>query len=148
MDYWELTWWVWVLAGFALTLIELTTPGGFYFLFFGVSALVVGMLKGIGVTDNATVEWLLFSIVSVLALLLFRKPLLKRFHPDAAPDLVDTLIGETAQVIDDIPASGFGKVELRGTAWNARNGGDRPLVRGQRCTVERVDGLSLWVRAQ
>jgi membrane protein implicated in regulation of membrane protease activity len=109
---------------------------------------VVGILKGIGVTDDATVEWLFFSIISVLALLLFRRPLLKRFHPDAIPDLVDTMIGETAFAIDDIPASGFGKVEFRGTAWNARNGGDQSLARGQRCTVERVDGLSLWVRAQ
>src|SRR5687767_832471 len=135
MDNWALSWWMWVLAGFVLTLVELTTPGGFYFLFFGVSALVIGLLKGIGVVSNATVEWLLFSVTSILALLLFRKPLLKRFHPNASPDLVDTLIGETALVIDDIPASGFGKVELRGTAWNARNGGVESLTRGQRCTV-------------
>ena len=139
---------MWVLVGFVLTLIELTTPGGFYFLFFGVSSLVIGLLKGIGLVSDPTVEWLLFSVTSILALLLFRKPLLKRLHPDAAPDLVDTLIGETALVIDDIPASGFGKVELRGTAWNARNGGNESLTRGQRCTVERVEGLSLWVRAQ
>jgi membrane protein implicated in regulation of membrane protease activity len=61
---------------------------------------------------------------------------------------VDSLVGETALVLDDIPASGFGKVELRGTAWNARNGGSASLSRGQRCTVERVEGLSLWVRPQ
>ena len=106
------------------------------------------MLKGIGVTSDATVEWLLFSVISVLALLLFRKPLLRKFHPNASPDLVDTMIGETALAIDDIPVSGFGKVELRGAAWNARNGGEQSLSRGQRCTVERIEGLSLWVRSQ
>jgi membrane protein implicated in regulation of membrane protease activity len=139
---------MWVLVGFVLTLIELTTPGGFYFLFFGVSALVVGMLTGLGIVSDATVEWLLFSVTSILALLFFRRPLLKKFHSDTTPVEVDSLVGETALVLDDIPASGFGKVELRGTAWNARNGGSASLSRGQRCTVERVEGLSLWVRPQ
>jgi membrane protein implicated in regulation of membrane protease activity len=148
MEYWALSWWVWVLMGFVLSLIELTTPGGFYFLFFGVAALVVGLLQGIGVIDNPTVQWLLFSIISVVALLLFRKPLLERFHPNVSTDDVDTLIGETALALGDIPARGIGKVELRGTAWNAHNDGDQSLVSGQRCTVERVEGLSLRVRSE
>jgi len=38
---------------------------------------------------------------------------------------VDSLVGEAATVIDSIEAGGFGKVELRGTAWNARNSSDR-----------------------
>jgi len=42
--------------------------------------------------------------------------------------------------------NGFGKAELRGTAWNARNVGDTPIAESQRCRVERVDGLTLWVR--
>jgi len=37
---------------------------------------------------------------------------------------------------------------LRGTAWNARNSSDRILVRGERCKVQRVDGLSLWVNKE
>ena len=60
---------------------------------------------------------------------------------------VDTLIGERALAIDDMPVAGFGKAEMRGSTWSARNVGETPLVRGQRCVVERVEGLLLHVRA-
>jgi inner membrane protein len=41
-----------------------------------------------------------------------------------------------------------GKAEMRGTSWNTRNIGDQPLARGQRCRVERVEGLMIFVRAE
>lgn len=139
---------MWLAFGIVLAILELVTPGGFYFLFFGVSAIAVGLLSGLGVTAEAWVEVMLFSILSVVSLLLFRKPLLQKFHPLISDNQVDSLVGETAMALEDIAASGFGKVELRGAAWNACNNGDRPLSPGQRCTVERIEGLSLWVRAQ
>jgi membrane protein implicated in regulation of membrane protease activity len=40
-----------------------------------------------------------------------------------------------------------GKVELRGSSWSARSA-RAALARGQRCRVERVDGLTLWVRPE
>ena len=39
-----MAWWLWVLLGFALVLCELLTPGGFFFLFFGLGAVAVGAL--------------------------------------------------------------------------------------------------------
>jgi membrane protein implicated in regulation of membrane protease activity len=48
--------------------------------------------------------------------------------------------------MEEIPSNGIGKAEMRGTSWNARNIGDKPLARGERCRVERVDGLTLVVR--
>jgi len=142
-----ISWWVWLIAGFVLALLELTTPGGFYFLFFGIAAVVVGILVGTGLAPQAWLQLLVFSAVSVVTSLLFRKPLLQHFGP-RIPDIpVDSLVGETATALDEIAVNGFGKVELRGAAWNARNNGDRKLACGDRCTVERVDGISVWVRA-
>ena len=39
-------WWLWILLGLLLFLAELTTPGGFYILFFGIGAVIVGILVG------------------------------------------------------------------------------------------------------
>jgi membrane protein implicated in regulation of membrane protease activity len=61
---------------------------------------------------------------------------------------VDTLVGEVATVIENIQAGSVGKAELRGTSWNARNMGSQDLARGQRCRVESVDGLTLFIRAE
>jgi membrane protein implicated in regulation of membrane protease activity len=140
-------WWMWVLVGLLLLLVELVTPGGFYFIFFGIGAVVVGVLAGLGAGGPVWFQFLLFSILSLVSLWLFREKLLKL--TEGAPDRnVDSLIGETAMASDEIAVNGIGKVEMRGTSWNARNIGDKPLTNGERAKVERVEGLMLLVRAE
>jgi membrane protein implicated in regulation of membrane protease activity len=60
---------------------------------------------------------------------------------------VDSLIGETAVILEPVPNGGVGKVELRGTSWSARNVDGTALPAGRRCRVQRVDGLTLWIVA-
>ena len=45
-----MTWWMWVALGLVLGAIELATPGGFFVIFFGVGAVIVGLaeLAGLG----------------------------------------------------------------------------------------------------
>ncbi len=61
---------------------------------------------------------------------------------------VDALVGQIAVLLDDLPPGAVGKAELRGTAWNARNGDAQALRKGQRGKVTRVDGLTLWLQAE
>ena len=140
-------WWHWMFVGLALLGAELVIPGGFYILFFGLSALVVGSAVGLGLDLPDWAQWLLFSLLAVLSLILFRGRLLatmKRTTPSAE---VDSLIGEQAVALESLAAGAIGKVELRGTTWNAKNSGPAQITKGQRCRVERVDGLTLWVTA-
>ena len=136
-----MSWWLWLVLGLALTALELLSSGGFYLIFFGLSAFLIGTLKLLGLQSQAWVQWFLFTALSFALLLLFRNPLLKAFRPTEVP--VDQLVGEIAIVIEDITAGGVGKAELRGTGWNARNTHHGPLHKGQRCRVQRVDGLML-----
>ena len=140
-------WWIWIVLGLALLVGELITPGGFYILFFGIGAVIVGALAGLGFAGPVWLQVILFSLVSVVTLWLFRERLLKSTQ-GAPPYNVDTLIGETAIIMEEIPSNGIGKAEMRGTSWNARNVGERPLIRGERCRVERIEGLTLFVRAE
>jgi inner membrane protein len=140
-------WWIWLLLGLLLLLAELLTPGGFYIIFFGIGAIVVGILAGFQFAGPPWFQYILFSLVSVTALWLFREKLLQLTR--AAPsESVDNLVGETAVSLDDIPVNGIGKAEMRGTSWNPRNIGDQPLARGQRTRVERIEGLTIFVRAE
>jgi inner membrane protein len=136
-------WWLWLLLGLALSALELVTAGGFYLIFFGVGAFFVGLVSLIGFGLAAWGEWLVFTIASVVMLLLFRRPILRMMQP-AHPD-VDALVGEIAVTMDTIRPGQVGRAELRGTAWSARNAHGLELVRGQRCLVERVDGLTLYL---
>src|SRR5688572_23473947 len=140
-------WWMWFVLGFALLMLEMATPGGFYFIFFGASALLVAILDMVGVTESAWLEWMLFSIFAAGATTLFRQKVLNRFGAPMPTGEVDTLVGETATALEGIPPGAVGKAELRGSSWNACNAGNQGVVPGQRCRVERVDGLTLFIRA-
>ena len=143
-----MAWWLWVLMGLALLAAELFTPGGFYVLFFGVGAVVVGVLVGVGLVGPPWTEWLIFSVVSIVSLLLFRRPVLAWFRLGDRDHEIDRLEGELVVPAEDLAPGAVGKAELRGAVWTARNADERSLARGQRCRVAKVDGLTLWIRAE
>lgn len=141
-----MTWWLWAFLGLFLLGSEILTPGGFYMLFFGIGALVVGALVGLGMVQSEWMSWLLFSVFSVASLVILRPPLRRLMTGDRGNvSPVDTMGGETAIVLDDLPPGATGKVECRGSTWNAHNAGDKPLLKGQRSRVKRVDGITLWI---
>lgn len=148
-----MAWWTWIILGLVLVLAELLTPGGFYLLFFGVSGLVVGLLTILGLAGPAWAQWLLFSVVSVASVAFFRKPLVRKFSAQGVgsgtPTVdTDTLVGEVAVAAESIASGAIGRVEMRGATWRACNRGAQAVTSGQRCVVERVEGLMLEVHAQ
>jgi membrane protein implicated in regulation of membrane protease activity len=139
-----MSWWMWVLSGIGLLVVEMLTPGGLFALFFGVGALVVAVVAALGAP--ATVQWLAFTVVSVVLLATLRRSLRDRlFRPRAAP--IDTLVGEEVVLLGDLAVGAEAKAELRGVPWSARAAAGE-LRKGQRARVERVEGLTLWVRAE
>jgi inner membrane protein len=142
-------WWYWMLLGLALLGAEMTTPGGFYILFFGLSALLVGTLAGLDLINVDWLQWLLFSVIAVGSLLVFRGPLLARLS-DGRKGLpgVDSLVGEVAIPLEALAAGATGKAELRGTTWTTKNVGPTAVSKGQRGKVTKVDGLTLWIVAE
>lgn len=142
-----MVWWYWLFLGLVLAGAEMAAPGGFYLLFFGIAALVVGALAGFELVATDWMQWLLFSVIAVVSLLLFRGPLL-RMSQQHKTHQVDTMVGETAVLLDDVEPGQTGKAELRGTTWSARNGGASPLTKGQRAAVTKVDGLTLWLKSE
>jgi membrane protein implicated in regulation of membrane protease activity len=139
-------WWAWILSGLGLLGLELLL-GSFYLLFLGLAAIIVGLLVMFGASGPLWLEWVLFIVFSSGLVLLLRKPLLGKFVIRNEIGDADTVVGQVAVATEAIPPAGIGRVEMRGTVWTAHNNGAVPLVPGQRCVVERIEGLSLWVRA-
>ena len=140
-----MSWWIWVLIGFALLALELTSAT-LHIGFFAVGAFVVGILVGFGVDLPLWVQLIIFTGVTVFAFFFLRPPLVRRLKLDQKK-VVDSLVGEQAVTMDEIVVQGLGKAEMRGSTWSARNVGDTILNRGQRCVVTDVEGLVLHVRA-
>jgi membrane protein implicated in regulation of membrane protease activity len=144
----ELLWWHWLVIGLLLVLVELATPGGFFVIFFGVSAIIVGALAGFGIAGPVWTQLLMFSVLSIISLVLFRARLLKAIQHDPQRPEVDALVGEIGQVDGAIAPGEIGKIEVRGAAWSARNTTSSTLGRGTRCRVRRVDGLMLEIEPE
>jgi hypothetical protein len=142
-----MTWWLWLVLGILLLGGEMAVAGGFYLLFFGIGALLVGGLGGLGVALPAYGQWFLFSVLSLGALALIRPRILGRLR-QAGPGIEDTLVGETAVAAEPIAPGAMGRGELRGSVFSMRNVDRAALALGERCRVERVDGLTLEVRRE
>jgi membrane protein implicated in regulation of membrane protease activity len=140
-----LLWWYWIAFGIVLVVLELAAPGGFYFIFFGVGALTVGLLSAFDAAGPAWAQILLFSLLSLLCLGLFRSRLLGKLQGNQRASDMDTLVGEVGTLVEDLTPGEVGKVELRGTSWSAKNTSPAALKRGERCVVVRVEGLTLFV---
>jgi membrane protein implicated in regulation of membrane protease activity len=139
-------WWFWIVLGLALAALELATPGGFFVIFFGIAALIVGGLVLLDVVTAVWLQWLLFPLIALVSLRLFREPLLGFMRMNEQD--VDSLVGEVAIPAGDIPPGRHGRAELRGSSWNARNVDTTTLAAGQRCRVVAVEGLMLDLRQE
>ena len=143
-----MAWWQWLVLGLVLVALEMAASGGFYVIFFGIAALVIGGLHMFGIAGPAWLQFLLFSVIAVASLALFRSPLLQWLQLDQPGRDVDSLVDEIALPLDDIAPGAVGRAELRGSVWSARNGSAMAIIRGQRCRVVRVDGLMIFLEPE
>ena len=140
-------WWIWIVVGLAFLAFEIVVPGGIIMLFFGAAAIVVGGLVGLGMLGPLWVELAVFSFLSVVSLLTLRGAILRRFE-DGGDDHeeIDSLVGKTVIVAEEILTGAVGKAEIHGSPWSAQNAGQEPIAKGQSATIERVEGLRLHIR--
>ncbi|MDA3925813.1 MAG: NfeD family protein [Kiritimatiellae bacterium] len=109
----------WLILGLVLLFVEVATPG-FVSMFFGMAALTVALITWV-IPLGQIFPWLLFAILSVAYIILFRKLLKHAFMGDkSTPDrLEDSFVGKYATVTKAMTAGKPGKVEFSGCDWEA-----------------------------
>jgi len=137
----------WFLLGVVFLVLEAVTPG-FFLMFFGLGAWVVS-LTVFFLPVGQHLQWLIFIIVSVAGLLLFRRQVKSFFQGRLAkndnmddPVAKAQYLGRQALVLKEAGPDQPGLVELNGTNWQARTDGP-VLAPGQRGRVIRLEGLTL-----
>ena len=146
MESITLTWWTWLIVGLGLMVAELLLPTGFFLFFFGVGGLVTALLAFAGLLSSFIAQGLAFIGISLVCLVLLRKPLLAKFHFRNKTHEVDALVGQTVKALEPLAPQAIGKVELRGSAWTALNTGSALIPVDARCRIEKVEGFTLHVR--
>ncbi len=144
---------IWFIAGVIFFLAELAIPG-FIIFFFGVGAWVVAILALFGL-DNLTIQLIIFVVVSVLSLIIFRKKGKSIFRgkektfesqdDGKLEEFIEDFVGKKAKVISDIiPGDINGKVEFRGTQWKAES--DEEIKTGAIVEIIARDNITLKVK--
>jgi membrane protein implicated in regulation of membrane protease activity len=142
----DLAWWHWWILAAVLAAVETFVPG-VVAIWFAFAALVVGGLLLVVPGVPWPLQFVLFGLMGIVALLLWRK-----FRPagDDAQTDEPTLNQRSARFIGEIftlaepIVAGSGKVRIGDTVWLAR-GGDAP--QGARVRVVAVDGSVLKVES-
>lgn len=146
----QLAWILWTVLGVILIIAEVFTPG-FVLLWFGIGALAAAFAGLVGVT-SLTIQFLIFISVSVALTAASRTIFVNYFSREkSGSDLktgVDSLPGQIGLVVSSSKGSlNEGAVKVYGSTWTAYPAeGESPLEAGDRVSVERVQGASIYVR--
>ena len=137
---------VWFLIGFGFLLLEFVLPGLILF-FFAVGAWVVAALLLL-LPLSINFQLLIFIATSLLTILLFRKWLqtVLWHRKDSRELLEEEFLGRTALVIIDILPGENGKVEFKGTTWDASS--TDIILKGSNATIIGNDSILLIVKSQ
>lgn len=111
---------VWFILGFIFFVMELIVPG-FVIFFFGVGAWIAALLALL-LPIGTNFQIFIFIVASIATLLAFRKLLKRQFftnNDSTTENIDDDITGNTATAVSSFKIGETGKVEFRGSYWNA-----------------------------
>jgi len=136
-------WWVWIVIGAILLGSELAfVEAQFYLVFLGAAALVVGLLDFAGVALPAWGEWIVFALLSLVSMMLFRSKVYRLLRKEI-PTMKSGPVGDSVVVPIDLEPGASCRLDYRGSTWEARNDSDQTIAAGKEVRILRVDGLTL-----
>ncbi|MDH3760460.1 MAG: NfeD family protein [Gammaproteobacteria bacterium] len=136
-------WWGWMIIGALLLGSELLgVDAAFYLVFIGVAALITGLIELSGAGLEPWMQWILFSVISIVLMVFFRKKLYAMLRGDGVGYETGPA-GEIVTVTQALEPGQSGRMSYRGTDWTIVNDGDSAFTAGQRVRISRVDGLKL-----
>jgi len=138
-DFWH--WWILALA---LIIAETFLPGTF-FLWMGVSALVLGVLSWLIPAMGWEMQLMLFAVLSLASIVGWR--MWQRKHPDETDQPMLNRRGEQyidrVFVLETAIENGFGKVRVGDSLWRVKG---EDAAAGLKVRVTAADGIVLVVK--
>ena len=143
-------WYVWLILGAIFILAEMFTTG-FVLLWFGVGAIIAGLLALTGLISLPfqIVVFLTASILLAVASRTIFENIFKFDSPGGGlKSGVDSLPGRIGVVVTSSNGPrGEGEVRVFGSIWRAfPSEGEDVLTEGQQVQIDRVDGVTVYVR--
>jgi inner membrane protein len=135
--------WHWLALGFGLLVLEMFLPTGFILLWLGVGAVVVGGITWVVPGMGWALEFVLWGVLSVLAILAWRhfKPMSFESEQPSLNRRGHSYVGRTF-TLNEPMVNGVGKLRVDDSQWRVA-GVDAPA--GTQVRVIAVDGATLKV---
>ena len=142
-----MVWWGWLVVGLLLMGAELfAVDAAFYLIFVGAAAIVVGIVNLAGLTLPIWGQWLLFAVLAIASMVLFRQRLYDKLR-GRTKEFQGNSVGAVVAVNEDVAPDGRTRVKLRGSQWTAVNVGGAPIESGSEARVVAADGVELGIEA-
>lgn len=137
--------WIWLYVGAFLMLAEIVSPG-FVIFFFGLSACTVALLKGCVPALSLSWQLALFSVFSILYLVVLRRLVKGVFMGETGADnrLRSDYEGRVGKVVETIRPEVPGRILLGDAEWTAAAA--ERIEAGQEVRVVGQENLTLQVR--
>jgi membrane protein implicated in regulation of membrane protease activity len=135
---------IWFIIGLVLLLLELVMPG-FVIFFFGVGAWITALLC-LFTDPGINVQVVVFAVSSVLTLIIFRRMIKNKFiynKDDRSGAVEDEFTGKEGIAIADFGSDNKGKVEFKGTSWDAES--ESEIKAGQTVVIIEKENIKLIV---
>jgi len=137
-------WWVWFVLGAFFMGVELVAiDAAFYLMFIGVAAVLTGLAVLADLPMEIWMQWVLFAVLSITSMLMFRKRLYEKLRGNAPG--FDVITGEYLELEADLKAGASCRQAFRGSTWTVKNTGSSLLVKGTSTQVTQISGLTLVV---
>lgn len=134
---------IWLVLLILFAIVEALTVG-LVSVWFAAGALVA--LLSTFFTTNVWLQIVLFLLVSCVAMAVIRPLARKYVLPTVVPTNTDRVIGKQAVVTESIDnLNGKGAVVVFGVAWTARSEDGSVIPEGATVTVNRIEGVKLFV---
>lgn len=136
-------WWGWMIIGAMLFGSELLiVDAGFYLVFIGIAAALIGLVELAGAGLEPWLQWVLFSVLALVSMVLFRQKLYAKLRGSGVGYEVGPA-GEIVTVEQTLQPGESGRLAYRGTEWTVVNASNEVLEHGQHVQISSVQGLTL-----
>lgn len=137
---------VFFIGGLALIVLEALLPGGVSF-FLGVSGLIVGGLRWLGIISDPVTSVGLWLFTSIALLIAIRPFFMKYFGGESSYKLADEdveAIDQIVEVIEPVNASdNSGRIRFQGISWKAQTL-EGKLDTGSKAKIKYRDNVT-WI---
>ncbi len=137
---------IWFVVAVTLFTVEAITPGVFIFMFFGVGALVNGVITFFAPDFALIYQGLIFLVISIGSILLFRNQIRSKFFNEKKSEdqLKDDFNGKKVTAAVNF-VNQVGTVNFNGSLWKAESL-DEDVMLGEILIIKDYNNITLTVK--